>query len=75
MTIAQVLDIKEASRTASNGLRAYLRNRHMLLVLDNFEQLIESGPLLAELLAAGRALLLEQAIEEALHSSATLRST
>lgn len=34
----------------------YLRGRHCLLVLDNFEQLVESAPLLAELLAAAPGL-------------------
>ncbi|MCA9968959.1 MAG: tetratricopeptide repeat protein [Anaerolineales bacterium] len=33
-------------------LHACLRDRHCLLVLDNFEQLIESAPLLAEIVAA-----------------------
>lgn len=32
------------------GLREFLRNRHMLLVLDNFEQIVDAAKELAELL-------------------------
>lgn len=38
------------------ALLNYLRGRHCLLVLDNFEQLVESAPLLADLLAAAPGL-------------------
>jgi predicted ATPase/DNA-binding XRE family transcriptional regulator len=52
-TIAQALGVKETgSRTAADTLRAFLRDRQVLLVLDNFEQVIDAAPLLAELLAA-----------------------
>jgi predicted ATPase len=34
----------------------YLRGRHCLLVLDNFEQLVESAPLLGEMLSAAAGL-------------------
>jgi len=52
-TIAQALGIKEtASRTPLDALRICLRDRHLLLALDNFEQVIEAAPLLVELLAA-----------------------
>ncbi|MCB0087765.1 MAG: tetratricopeptide repeat protein, partial [Caldilineaceae bacterium] len=37
-------------------LRQYLREQHFLLVLDNFEQLVSSAPLLAELLNAAHGL-------------------
>ena len=51
-TIAHALGIKESTGwTPIDGLRAYLRDRHFLLALDNFEQVVESAPLLAELLA------------------------
>jgi predicted ATPase/transposase/DNA-binding XRE family transcriptional regulator len=56
-TIAQALGVNEAGgRTATDSLHVYLRDRHMLLMLDNFEQLIDAAPLLAELLAAARQL-------------------
>ena len=32
--------------------RAFLRDQHLLLVLDNFEQVVEAAPLVADLLAA-----------------------
>lgn len=38
-------------RPPKTGLIEYLRNQQMLLVLDNFEQLISAAPLVAELLA------------------------
>ena len=51
-------------------LQAYLRDRHMLLVLDNVEQVLKVAPQLGDQVfaawAAGRALTLEQAIEIAL---------
>jgi len=44
-----------ASRLAGD-LKAYLRARRLLLVLDNFEQVVGAAPLLAELLAAAPGL-------------------
>ena len=39
-------------RTIEEGLRAFLRERRALLVLDNFEHLLDAGPLIADLLSA-----------------------
>lgn len=52
-TIAQTLDLTESSRHLwLDSLKAYLQNRRLLLVLDNFEQIITAAPLLSELLSA-----------------------
>jgi predicted ATPase len=51
--IAQVLGIREsATRPVAESLAGFLRERRMLLVLDNFEQVVEAAPLLVDLLAA-----------------------
>ena len=51
-TIAQTLGLREAgSRSLLDRLNEYLYAKHLLLVLDNFEQVIKAAPLLAELLA------------------------
>jgi predicted ATPase/class 3 adenylate cyclase len=50
-TIAQTLGLKEvASQPIAETVRAYLRERQTLLVLDNFEQLAEAAPYVAALL-------------------------
>ncbi len=50
-TIAQVLDIKESgARSLLDLLRASLQNKHLLLVLDNFEHLLPAAPHLTDLL-------------------------
>jgi predicted ATPase/DNA-binding CsgD family transcriptional regulator len=52
-TIAQTLSLPESSRRLwLDSLKAYLQNRQLLLVLDNFEQIITAAPLLTELLTA-----------------------
>jgi predicted ATPase/DNA-binding XRE family transcriptional regulator len=52
-TIAQALGINQTAKgTPIESLRAYLGDRHFLLALDNFEQVVESAPLLTELLQA-----------------------
>ena len=52
--IAQGLGVREAGdQPLAERLRAFLRGRHLLLVLDNFEQVVEAAPLLADLLGAG----------------------
>ncbi|HMQ30363.1 MAG TPA: tetratricopeptide repeat protein [Chloroflexaceae bacterium] len=52
-TIADALGIgEEAGRPRLELLREGLRARRLLLVLDNFEQIIPAAPLVAELLAA-----------------------
>ena len=52
-TIAQPLDVKEADgKPIIEALKEYLRDRNMLLVLDNLEHLPAAGPILAELLPA-----------------------
>jgi len=50
--IAQALDVREAAgRSILESLREFLRPRRLLLVLDNFEQVVEAAPVVAELLA------------------------
>src|SRR5215216_2304220 len=45
-TVASTLDITETrGRTPEEALKDYLRNKEMLLVLDNFEQVVEAAPL------------------------------
>jgi predicted ATPase/DNA-binding CsgD family transcriptional regulator len=52
-TIAQTLGLRDAGdRPVFEGLVDYLRRRSLLLILDNFEQLLPAGPLVADLLAA-----------------------
>jgi predicted ATPase/DNA-binding CsgD family transcriptional regulator len=52
--ISQSLGLGERSgQPALASLANYVRERELLLVLDNFEQVIEAADLLAELLAAG----------------------
>ncbi len=56
-TIAQCLGIhEEAGRPLRDTLRAALRDQRMLLVLDNFEQIIPAATLVSDLLEAGRGL-------------------
>src|SRR6266699_4252021 len=50
--LAQTLGIKEAGeRPLLDLLQAYVRDKHLLLLLDNFEQVATAAPRLAHLLA------------------------
>jgi predicted ATPase/class 3 adenylate cyclase len=52
-TIAHVFNINEtAGRNFANVLKDYLRDKEILLILDNFEQVIEAATLVKELLSA-----------------------
>jgi predicted ATPase/class 3 adenylate cyclase/DNA-binding CsgD family transcriptional regulator len=56
-TVAQTLGIKEqAGRALSDSLKDWLREKQLLLLLDNFEQVVEAAPLVSELLAAAPGL-------------------
>ncbi len=50
-TIAQALGVREtADQPPAERLRALLRTKHLLLVLDNFEQVLPAAPLVTSLL-------------------------
>jgi predicted ATPase/class 3 adenylate cyclase len=50
-TVARTLGLIEASNQPPEELlKGYLRDRHFLLVLDNFEQVLEAAPLMGEVL-------------------------
>jgi len=52
-TIAQALDIREqASLPLPDVLKDHLQDKRLLLLLDNFEQVVSAAPTVAELLAA-----------------------
>ncbi len=52
-TVAQTLSVREKpGQSLAETLSDYLRDKHVLLVLDNFEQLLDAGPAVSELLAA-----------------------
>jgi predicted ATPase/class 3 adenylate cyclase len=51
-TIAQALGVREAGgRPILELLKSYLREKRTLLLLDNFEQIVDAAPLVSELLA------------------------
>ncbi len=50
VAIAHVLGLRTSERNVGDALRAYLQARRVLLVLDNFEHLLEATPFLVELL-------------------------
>lgn len=50
--IAQALGVHEtSSRPFIETLKSYLRERHLLLILDNFEQILPAASMLADLLS------------------------
>jgi predicted ATPase len=51
--IVQTLGVRESGGTTLlDGLKEYLREKRLLLVLDNFEQVVAAAPFIAALLAA-----------------------
>src|SRR5215203_5046223 len=51
-TVAGALSVSEsAGRALKEDLREYLSNKELLLVLDNFEQVVDAAPLVGELLS------------------------
>ncbi|HJZ45703.1 MAG TPA: tetratricopeptide repeat protein [Roseiflexaceae bacterium] len=69
-TIAQFLEITELpGQPLLERLQAYMREKHMLLVLDNFEQVLKAALQLAELLATAPGLRLLVTSRVALHLS------
>lgn len=74
--IAQALGlVEDASTTLIARLSAGLRDRHLLLVLDNCELLVAAAPELAELLAAAPRLHILATSRVALRLSGEQRST
>jgi non-specific serine/threonine protein kinase len=56
-TIAHTLGLRETgSRPITAQLNTFVQARHLLLVLDNFEQVVDAAPTIAELLIAGSRL-------------------
>ena len=70
MAIASALGLKETGGgQAKDALTGYLETRHLLLVLDNFEQVVEAGPLVSDLLRGAAGLKVVVTSREALRIS------
>ena len=66
--IAQVVGVKErGGQPLLESLQASLRDKHLVLVLDNFEQVTSAAPLVADLLKAAPRLKVLVTSREALH--------
>jgi predicted ATPase len=67
-TIAQTLNMKESSgQSLGDSLKGYLRGKHLLLVLDNFEQLVQAATSVAQLLAVSARLKIMVTSQVTLH--------
>ncbi|MBE0687269.1 MAG: AAA family ATPase, partial [Anaerolineaceae bacterium] len=49
--VAQQLEVREGGRPLLENVKDYLRDKLLLLVLDNFEQLVSAAPIVADLLS------------------------
>ncbi len=68
--IAQALEVRESAGEApSQAICAALRDRNLLLVLDNFEQVVDAAPLVGTLLEAAPRLHVLATSRERLHLS------
>jgi predicted ATPase len=75
-TITKELGIKEAGqRLLLEILQAYLGEKHLLLLLDNFEQVAEAAPALTQLLQSCPNLKVLVSSREVLHLSDACAST
>ncbi len=55
--VARMLGLREVlGETALDGIKAFLRDRRVLLILDNFEQILGAAPQVGEMLDAAPAL-------------------
>ena len=69
-TIAQALGVQEqGSRPLREGLQDHLREKQLLLLLDNFEQVVSAAPVVAELLVAAPRLRVLVTSRTSLHLS------
>ncbi len=67
-TIARTLGVSEAgSRSVIESLTDFVRDKRLMLVLDNFEQVVEAGPRIADLLQAAPHLKALVTSREVLH--------
>jgi len=67
-SIAKTLSVEEgAGRSILDSLKAYLRDRQLLLVLDNFEHVLATAAQVADLLSACAGLKVLVTSREALH--------
>jgi predicted ATPase len=67
-TIADALDVRsDGEQSPADALAAWLANREILLLLDNFEQIIEGATHVARLLASAPGLRVIVTSREALH--------
>jgi predicted ATPase/class 3 adenylate cyclase len=67
-TIAQALSVRSSgAQLLLDQLKEYLREKHILLLLDNFEQVVEAAPLVGELLTAAPELKVLSTSREILH--------
>jgi len=67
-TIAQVLGIREtAGQQLIETINIYLLEKHTLLLLDNFEQILDAAPLVGELLSSSPGLNILVTSREALN--------
>jgi predicted ATPase/DNA-binding XRE family transcriptional regulator len=64
--IAHALGIR-ATETLHDSLLSFLRGKRLLILLDNFEQLVRAAPLLAEILKANRRVKLIVTSRQPLH--------
>jgi predicted ATPase len=68
--IARTLRTSLDDQSASfDSLQRYLRSKHMLLVLDNFEHLLDAAPMVVDLLIAAPRLTVLVTSRERLHVS------
>src|SRR5215813_5896044 len=56
VAIARTLGLSTSGGSVRGDLRSFLRDRRLLLVLDNFEQVLDAAPVVSEMLAAATGL-------------------